>query len=161
MGSCSQARRGRVLLFVLMMGRGQQRLNRSRSLTRNSELRDGWRHPRYSDLVVGSRAHPGHRFPRSSTEYCRNIMSASRSPSPAPQHINNYHKEMICSNEERIHHSRMKTMYPETYRGQSSVYNYQLGRYLTSHDSPSYRYYRYSSPSPLQDRILPPRYSSR
>ena len=88
-----------------------QRLNRSRSVAaRNSELRDGWRHPGYSDLVVGSRAHPGHRFARSSTEYCRDIMSASRSPSPAPQHINNYHKEMISSNEERIHHSRMKTM---------------------------------------------------
>ena len=87
-----------------------QRLNRSRSITRNSELRDGWRHPGYSDLVVGSTAHPGHRFARSSTEYCRDIMSASRSPSPAPEHINNYHKEMICSNEERIHHSRMKTM---------------------------------------------------
>ena len=84
--------------------------DRSRSLTRNSELRDGWRHPRYSDLVVGSTAHPGHRFPRSSTEYCRDILSASRSPSPAQQHINNYHKEMISSNEERIHHSRMKTM---------------------------------------------------
>ena len=42
----------------------QQRLNRSRSVSRNCELRDGWSHPRYSDLVVGSRAHPGHRFPR-------------------------------------------------------------------------------------------------
>ena len=42
------------------------RLVRSRSLARSrgSELRDGWRHPGYSDLVVGSRAHPGHRFPR-------------------------------------------------------------------------------------------------
>ena len=88
----------------------QQRLSRSRSVARNSELRDGWRHPHYSDLVVGSRAHPGHRFPRSSTEYCRDLMSASRSPSPAPQHLNNLHQEMISSNEERIHHSRMKTM---------------------------------------------------
>ena len=42
------------------------RMVRSRSLARSrgSELRDGWRHPGYSDLVVGNRAHPGHRFPR-------------------------------------------------------------------------------------------------
>ena len=32
--------------------------------------------------------------------------------------------------------------YPETFRGQSSVYNYQLGRCMTSHDSPGFRYYR-------------------
>ena len=79
-------------------------------LARTSELREGWTQPRYSDLVLGSRAHPGHRAARSSTEFCRDIMSACRSPSPAPQHINDYHKDMICSNEEKIHQSRMKTM---------------------------------------------------
>ena len=44
----------------------EARLSRSRSLARSrgSELRDGWRHPGYGDLVVGSRAHPGHSFPR-------------------------------------------------------------------------------------------------
>ena len=42
------------------------RLARSRSVARSrgAELRDGWRHPGYGDLVVGSRAHPGHHFPR-------------------------------------------------------------------------------------------------
>ena len=86
------------------------RASRARSLARTSELREGWTQPRYSDLVLGSRAHPGHRAARSSTEFCRDIMSACRSPSPAPQHINDYHKDMICSNEEKIHQSRMKTM---------------------------------------------------
>ena len=42
-------------------------LVRGRSRARNSQLRDGWRDPRYSDLVVGSRAHPGHRAARSLT----------------------------------------------------------------------------------------------
>lgn len=109
------------------------RLARSRSLARSrgSELRDGWRHPGYADLVVGSRAHPGHRFPRwghlsvkraecrhplfipyrSSTEFCRDIMITSRSPSPVPQTINNFNKDMIAETEEKIHTSRMKTMY--------------------------------------------------
>ena len=39
-------------------------VSRGRSRARNSELRDGWTDPRYSDLVVGSTAHPGHRAPR-------------------------------------------------------------------------------------------------
>ena len=41
-----------------------RRANRSRSVARNSELRDGWRHPGYNDLVVGSKAHPGNYYPR-------------------------------------------------------------------------------------------------
>merc|ERR1719228_315530 len=60
------------------------RQRRSRSVARNAELRDGWKHPGYNDLVVGSRAHPGHHFPRSSTEFCRDMIITSRSPSPAP-----------------------------------------------------------------------------
>ena len=42
-----------------------RRVQRSRSVARNAELRDGWRQPGYSDLVVGSTAHPGHHYPRS------------------------------------------------------------------------------------------------
>ena len=41
------------------------RVQRSRSVARHAELRDGWRHPGYNDLVVGSTAHPGHHYPRS------------------------------------------------------------------------------------------------
>merc|ERR1711862_478058 len=121
-----------------------QRMNRSRSVNRNSELRDGWRHPGYHDLVVGSRAHPGHHFPRSSSEYCRDMIISSRSSSPIPVHTN-----------------RMRAMYPETFRVQSSVYNYQLGRYLTSYDSPGFRYYRYTSPDPVETRVTVPRFSTR
>jgi len=124
--------------------------NRSKSVARNSQVSDGWNHPYYNDMVVGSTASPGHFFPRSSTEFCRDILSRSRSPSPAPEHINHYHKDMISSNEERIHHSQMKARYPETFRGNSSVYNPLLGRCLTSHDSPGYRYYRYKSPPPQE-----------
>merc|ERR1711971_138421 len=109
-------------------------------------------------MVAGSTASPGHFFPRSSTEFCRDIISRSRSPSPAPQHINHYHKDMISENEERIHNSNMKTRYPETFRGQSSVYNPLLGRCYTSHDSSSYRYYRYTSPPPPESNV---RYRTR
>jgi len=138
-----------------------QRMNRSRSVNRNSELRDGWRHPGYNDLVVGSRAHPGHHFPRSSSEYCRDMIISSRSSSPIPVHINNYNKDLIADSEEKIHTNRMRAMYPETFRGQSSVYNYQLGRYLTSYDSPGFRYYRYTSPDPVETRVTVPRFSTR
>ncbi len=64
------------------------RLARSRSLARSrgSELRDGWRHPGYTDLVVGSRAHPGHRFPRWGQ---LSVMQAEcRHPAFIPQIIN-------------------------------------------------------------------------
>ena len=107
-----------------------QRMKRSRSTARNSELRDGWRHPGYNDLVVGSRAHPGHHFPRyfssrnmlptainvvfvqrTSSEYCRDMIISSRSCSPAPAHINNYNKDLIADSEEKIHTNRMRAMY--------------------------------------------------
>lgn len=136
-----------------MMYRG-----RARSVARNTKVSDGWNHPMYNDMVAGSTASPGHFFPRSSTEFCRDIISHSRSPSPAPEHINHYHKDMISENEERIHHSNMKSRYPETFRGQSSVYNPLLGRYYTSHDSPNYRYYRYSSPPSPESNV---RYRTR
>jgi len=83
--------------------------NRAKSVARNTQVGDGWNHPYYNDMVAGSTASPGHFFPRSSTEFCRDILSRSRSPSPAPEHINHYHKDMINTNEERIHHSHMKT----------------------------------------------------
>ena len=38
-------------------------------------------------------------------------MITSRSPSPVPQTINNFNKDMIAETEEKIHTSRMKTMY--------------------------------------------------
>jgi len=134
---------------------------RSKSVARNTSVSDGWNHPYYNDMVIGSTAHPGHHYPRSSTEFCRDIISHSRSPSPAPEHINHYHRDMISSNEERIHHSNMKNRYPETFRGTSSVYSPTLGRYLTSHDSPSYRYYRYKSTEPQQSNSFSPRYKTR
>jgi len=136
-----------------MMYRG-----RARSVARNTQLNDGWHHPLYNDLVLGSTASPGHLFPKTSTEFCRDIISRSRSPSPAPEHINQYHRDMVSQNEERIHHSSMKVRYPETFRGQTSIYNPQLGRCYTSHDSPSYRYYRYSSPPPMESNV---RYRTR
>jgi len=131
-----------------MMYRG-----RARSVARNTQLHDGWNHPMYNDMVVGSTASPGHFFPRSSTEFCRDILSRSRSPSPAPEHINHYHRDMIAEHEEKIHHSYMKLRYPETFRGSSSVYNPLLGRCYVSHDSPGYRYYRYSSPPPPESNV--------
>ena len=47
---------------------------------------------------------------RSSTQFCRDIMMSSRSPSPAPQHISNYNRDMIAETEEKIHTNRMKAM---------------------------------------------------
>ena len=37
-------------------------------------------------------------------------MITSRSPSPVPQTINNFNRDMIAETEEKIHTSRMKTM---------------------------------------------------
>ena len=51
-----------------------------------------------------------HLYLRSSTEFCRDIMITSRSPSPVPQTINNFNRDMIAETEEKIHTSRMKTM---------------------------------------------------
>ena len=51
-----------------------------------------------------------HFYLRSSTEFCRDIMITSRSPSPVPQTINNFNRDMIAETEEKIHTSRMKTM---------------------------------------------------
>ena len=37
-------------------------------------------------------------------------MITSRSPSPVPQTINNFNRDMIAETEEKMHTSRMKTM---------------------------------------------------
>ena len=49
--------------------------------------------------------------PRSSSEYCRDMIISSRSSSPIPVHINNYNKDLIADSEEKIHTNRMRAMY--------------------------------------------------
>merc|ERR1719397_1425532 len=83
--------------------------------------------------------------PPTSGEFSRDIISRSRSPSPCPDAINNMNRDMIDSVNEKLHLSNMRNRFPETYRGQSSTYNQNLGRYQTSYDSPGFRYYRYDN----------------
>ena len=74
--------------------------------------------------MADNTAHPGHRQPRSSTEFAREILSAARSPSPAPLAIQQFHQEMVGQTNERLHRSAMRVRYPETFRGQASVYRW-------------------------------------
>merc|ERR1711913_51600 len=73
------------------------------------------------------------------------IIQRARSPRPGPETINNYNRDLVESIADTVHHSRMKSRYPETYRGQSSTYNQAMGRCQQSYDSPGFRYYRYSN----------------
>ena len=74
--------------------------------------------------MADNTAHPGHRQPRSSTEFAREILSAARSPSPAPVAIQQFHQEMVGQTGERLHRSAMRVRYPETFRGQASIYRW-------------------------------------
>merc|ERR1711953_1132078 len=76
--------------------------------------------------------------PRTSGEFSRDIISRSRSPSPCPDAINNMNRDLIDGINEKLHQSNMRNRFPETYRGQSSSYNQNLGRYQTSYDSPGF-----------------------
>jgi len=141
--------------------------NRTRSTLRQmrqSEARD-WKHPLHGDMVEGSSAHPGNYTPRTPSEYARNLLCITRSPSPAPQTINSMNRDMIDSAREKIHHSKYSLKYPETYRsGKCSTYSSDLGRCYQSHDSPGYRFYRYSSPAPkgyMSENNSNSRYSTR
>jgi len=131
---------GRVLASDLTSGR-----TRARSMIRQTRLAEerAWPQPLYGDMVTGSTASAGHyRVPRTSGEFSRDIISRSRSPSPCPDAINKMNRDMIESVNEKLHLSNMRNRFPETYRGQSSTYNQNLGRYQTSYDSPGFRYYR-------------------
>jgi len=121
--------------------------NRARSMMRSVRAAEEkeWDHPLYRDLVTGSTAHPGHPYPRSSSEYSQDFICRSRSPSPCPETINNMNRDMIDSINEKLHVSNMRNRFPETFRGQSSTYNQSMGRYQTSYDSPGFRFYRYDN----------------
>merc|ERR1712002_59336 len=139
---------------------------RAKSMARERmSRRDGWDNPLYRDMVEQGRgASPGHYFPRTSTEYCREILSGSRSPSPIPETINRFNQERTDRVREQMHIAQQKSMYPETYRARNSSYNPILGRYMRTADSPGFRYYRfgtdYSDVPPLL-RTTPTRYRSR
>merc|ERR1711981_516267 len=134
---------GRVLASDLTSGR-----TRARSMIRRTRLEEErtWPQPLYGDMVVGRTASAGHfSVPRTSGEFSRDIISRSRSPSPCPDAINNMNRDLIDGINEKLHQSNMRNRFPETYRGQSSSYNQNLGRYQTSYDSPGFRYYRYDN----------------
>jgi len=141
---------------------------RSRSLARErASLRDGWVHPCYRDLIEAGRGvSPGHHyFPRSSTEFSREILSnRAQSPASIPETFNRINSEFTEHVRERLHKSKHTALYPETYRARSSSYNPVLGRYMRTPDSPGYRYYRFGSDYndfPPSMRSRPSRYSSR
>ncbi|XP_023327059.1 uncharacterized protein LOC111700405 [Eurytemora carolleeae] len=142
------------------------RHNRARTMARERmSRRDEWMNPRYRDMLEGGRgASPGHFFPRSSTEYSREILSTRHTPSPVPETINRMNKEFTERVKEKLHASKYKTMYPETYRERSSSYNAVLGRYMVNADSPGFRYYRYGNSYadlPASMTSVPSRYRSR
>jgi len=136
--------------------------SRARSVARSRLSRRDMNHdnPFYRDMVHGDRGtSPGNFFPRSSSAYCREITSRSPSPVPRsiPDTINKMNREMYDSVKEKLHTSKYKIMYPETYRGQYSSYNPVLGRCMTNNDSPGFKYYRYGNdysalPAKLQSK---------
>jgi len=140
--------------------------SRAKSMARERvSRRDGWENPMYRDMIEGGRgASPGHFFPRTSTEFSREILSGSRSPSPVPETINRFNQEQTERIREHLHTRQQKALYPETYRANSSSYNPILGRYMRTADSPGFRYYRFGndySDYPAALRSTPTRYRSR
>jgi len=139
--------------------------SRARSMARERGRSEMRVNPYYRDVLEGGLgADPGHFFPKTATEFSRELRSQSRSPSPIPDTINRMNKEMCERNKERLHASKQKAWYPETYRERSSTYNPVLGRYMTNADSPGFRFYRYGndySNFPARMRSTPSRYSSR
>merc|ERR1711962_1189744 len=91
---------------------------RARSMIRNcrAQEEENWPQPFYSDMVTGSRASPGHFGPRTSSQWSRDLISHSRSPSPCPETINNMNRDMIDSNNEKqatpVSHSSLPPLPP-------------------------------------------------
>jgi len=140
---------------------------RAKSMARERmSRRDGWVHPCYRDMVEQGRgASPGHYFPRSSTEYSREILSRrSQSPCSVPETFNRMNREFTESVREKLHRSKQTAMYPETFRASSAGYNPVLGRYMRTADSPGFKFYRFGnsySDYPASMKPTPTRYSTR
>lgn len=119
-------------------------------------------HPNYNDLVEGSTAHPGHTFPRSPGEFSRLLIAASRPSKTIPEFLNAICQDSCDDARELVHHASYRKRYPETYRGNSTIYNQLLGRYLSGQDSSHFRYYRHSNPPSMKkNEKAQSRYSSR
>lgn len=123
--------------------------SRARSMARSRlSRRDVHENPYYRDMLHGDRGtSPANFFPRSASAFAREIISRSPSPCPRsiPETINKMNREMYEEVREKLHTSRYRIMYPETYRGQYSSYNAVLGRCMVNEDSPGFKYYRYGN----------------